>query len=281
MSRQPTSPSPPDDGSWGRTGQRAVRPAVAQATREAVGTRFGEAAAVYDRVRPRYPNAVYDWLAEEVMAPVRCADVGAGTGIFGTGMRDRGWSVVGIDPDQDLLALHPEPARGGTAEALPLDDESVDLVTVAQAWHWIDPIPAAAEFRRVLTRTGAVAIVLNQLDVRVEWVLRLARIMHAGDVYRPAWRPALAGFADPTAAEFTFTTGVSADDVVELAATRSYWLRSGPRVRERVEANIRSFLSDEGRGLAAESGSLLTAAGEPDMFELPYLCLAYLTQRRS
>lgn len=279
MNSQSSSASPPDSGSWGSTGQRAVRPAVVHSTREAVGTRFGESAAVYDRVRPRYPDAVYDWLAEETTAPGRCADVGAGTGIFGAGLRARGWSVVGIDPDPELLALHPEPAHTGTAESLPLDDGSVDLVAVAQAWHWMDPVAAASEFQRVLTTTGAVAIVLNQLDVRVDWVLRLARIMHAGDVYRPAWSPELVGFTDPLAAEFAFTTRVSTEDVVELAATRSYWLRSGPTVRARVEANIRSFLAGEGRGLAAESGGLVTAAGEPDTFELPYLCLAYVAHR--
>ncbi len=254
---------------------------MARASRETVGTRFGEAAAVYDRVRPRYPEAVYDWLQGAVLAPGRCADVGAGTGIFGAGLRERGWSVTGIDPDAELLALHPVPARIGTAEALPLEDASVDLVAVAQAWHWIDPAAAAAEFDRVLACGGAVAIILNQLDVRVEWVLRLARIMHAGDVYRPAWRPVLEGFADPFAGEFAFTTRVTVDDVVALAATRSYWLRSGPGVRARVEANIRSFLADEGRGLAAEAGDLIAAVGELDVFELPYLCLAYLSPRRA
>ena len=138
-----------------------MRPAVVHSTREAVGTRFGESAAVYDRVRPRYPDAVYDWLAEETTAPGRCADVGAGTGIFGAGLRARGWSVVGIDPDPELLSLHPEPAHTGTAESLPLDDGSVDLVAVAQAWHWMDPVAATSEFRRVLTPAGAVAIVVQ------------------------------------------------------------------------------------------------------------------------
>lgn len=241
-----------------------------------MGTRFGEAAAVYDRVRPRYPDAVYDWLHAAFTAPGRCADVGAGTGIFGAGLRDRGWSVIGVDPDAELRALHPDPVCAGRAEALPLDDASVDLVTVAQAWHWIDPTAAAAEFRRVLAGAGAAAIVLNQLDVRVEWVLRLARIMHAGDVYRPSWRPELEGFGTPSVGAFAFSTRVTVEDVIALAATRSYWLRSGPRVRGRVESNIRAFLADEGRGLAAEAGGLVAEDGMPDRFDLPYLCLAHL-----
>lgn len=261
---------------WERTGQRAVGPDLPRRARDRMGTRFGEAAAEYDRVRPRYPEEVYDWIESRCGKPDTVADVGAGTGIFGEGMRRRGWSVVGVDPDTELLALHPAPAVSGTAESLPLDDESVDLVTVAQAWHWIDATAASAEFSRVLTAEGAVLVVLNQLDVRVEWVLRLARIMHAGDVYRPAWTPDLEGFGPPAAAQFPFTTTVTIDDVVALAATRSYWLRSSARVRRRVEDNIRTFLAAEGRALAEEAGG--HSGGE--VFTLPYLCLGYLSPRQ-
>ena len=103
--------------------------------------------------------------------------------------------------------------------------------------------------------------------------------MHAGDVYRPAWRPELVGFTDPLAADFAFTTRVSTEDVGRAGGDALVLARSGPTVRARVEANIRSFLAGEGRGLAAESGGLVTAAGEPDTFELPYLCLAYVAHR--
>src|SRR5699024_4827415 len=70
---------------WGRTGQRAVGPALAAGARDRMGTRFGEAASVYDRVRPRYPQELYDWIQEARPEPGRAADVGAGTGIFGEG----------------------------------------------------------------------------------------------------------------------------------------------------------------------------------------------------
>lgn len=265
---------------WGSTGQRAVSPAIVHENRTRMGLRFGEAASTYDRVRPRYPGEVYDWVLRHVGAPGRAADVGAGTGIFGEGLRDRGWSVIGIDPDHDLLALHPEPSRVGTAESLPIEDGTVDLVTVAQAWHWIDPVAASTEFRRVLTANGAVLVVVNQLDVRVEWVLRLARIMHAGDVYRPSWRPHLDGFGPMATAQFPFATTVTIDDVVELAATRSYWLRSDARIRDRVEGNIRSFLAGEGRALAAEAGDFSgDEYGGEGVFNLPYLCLGYCAPR--
>jgi hypothetical protein len=127
----------------------------------------------------------------------------------------------------------------------------------------------------VLRPGGAVAIVLNQLDVRVDWVLRLARIMHAGDVYRPAWRPELPGFGPVESTTVPFATEVTIDEVVELARTRSYWLRSDDRIRARVERNIREFLGEEGRLLAAAAGDHLEQTGT---FRLPYLCLGYLSR---
>ena len=265
----------PADDRWEHTGQRAVAPRVSGGATSGMGTRFGEAAQAYDRVRPRYPAGIYDWVEERVASPASVVDVGAGTGIFGAGLTDRGWTVTGVDPDPDLLRLHPEPGLTGTAEDLPLADGSQDLVTVAQAWHWIDPAGASAEFLRVLRPGGAVAIVLNQLDVRVDWVLRLARIMHAGDVYRPAWRPELPGFGPAETTTVPFATEVTIDDVVDLARTRSYWLRSDERIRARVERNIREFLGEEGRLLAAAAGDHREQRGT---FRLPYLCLGYLSR---
>ena len=41
-----------------------------------MGTRFGEAAQAYDRVRPRYPAGIYDWIEERVASPASVVDVG-------------------------------------------------------------------------------------------------------------------------------------------------------------------------------------------------------------
>jgi SAM-dependent methyltransferase len=269
-------------GDWAGTGQRARSPRL-DAQARSRGTVFGGAAELYHRVRPRYPEAVYEWIGEilaeaGLTGPGRAVDVGAGTGLFGAGLRARGWEVLGVDPDPDLLTLHPDPAVLGTAEDLPVASGSASLVTVAQAWHWMDPEAASAEFRRVLSAPGAAVVVLNQLDVRTDWVLRLSRIMHAGDVYRPEWRPEFTGMGPVRAGEFRFTTPVTVDEVVALAATRTYWLRSDERIRARVEANLREFLAGEGLELAAASGAVDVRGqteGEPVVYELPYVCLAY------
>ena len=50
----------------------------------------------------------------------------------------------------------------GTAERVPLDGRSVDLVCVGQALHWFDVDRARAEFRRVLRPGGWVAVMWNE-----------------------------------------------------------------------------------------------------------------------
>jgi SAM-dependent methyltransferase len=50
-------------------------------------------------------------------------------------------------------------ALAGSAEAIPLDDASVDAVFVGEAFHWFDPAAAIPELARVLRPGGSLAIV--------------------------------------------------------------------------------------------------------------------------
>ena len=49
----------------------------------------------------------------------------------------------------------------GTAESIPLPDNSADAVTVGQAFHWFDGELALAEAHRVLRPGGALALLWN------------------------------------------------------------------------------------------------------------------------
>ena len=228
------------------------------------GRNFGQSPHVYNRFRPGYPSAALD-VCITAAPGHRVVDVGAGTGKLSAALRDRGLDVVAVDPDTSALKLNPCRSLVGTGENIPLASASVDMVTFAQSWHWADADVAVQECSRVLVPGGVVAILINQLDVSHEWVMRIARIIHAGDVYRPEWRPALGDpFGDVEAHVSTFTQELTFDDLVGLASTRSYWLRSGQRQRDRIVNNLRDYLFIE------------NPMGET--LQLPYVCLTYVAR---
>lgn len=71
--------------------------------------------------------------------------------------------MIAVEPLDEMREVLRRGAPGaealpGTAEAIPLDDESLDVVTVAQAFHWFDPEPARAEIARVLRADGSLAL---------------------------------------------------------------------------------------------------------------------------
>ncbi len=130
--------------------------------------RFSGAAAGYARFRPGYPEALVDWVVAEsaVREGDRVADVGCGTGILTRMLAHRNLDVVGIDPNEDMLAEARASGSGvehlrGDAEATGLSDRSVSLVTVAQAFHWFGLDAALDEFHRILGPDGHVAAIWN------------------------------------------------------------------------------------------------------------------------
>lgn len=83
------------------------------------------------------------------------ADVGCGTGSFLEVLDGYADHVVGIDP---LAGPAPGRMLAGTAERLPLDAGSTDLVTALDVLEHVDDHAALAEFQRVL-RPGGWAVV--------------------------------------------------------------------------------------------------------------------------
>ena len=135
-------------------------------------TRFSSRVADYAAHRPRYPGALYEFLRDPlgVKAGVAVADLGSGTGIFAAPLLEAGCVVHGVEPngpmrEQAERELSPRFADfhsvAGTAEATTLPDACVDFVVAAQAFHWFDPVKAAAESRRIVRPDGRAAMVWN------------------------------------------------------------------------------------------------------------------------
>jgi SAM-dependent methyltransferase len=210
---------------------------------------FGAAADAYDRARPPYPDEVVDWLLDGVDGPV--ADVGAGTGKLTASLAARREGVVAVEPDAGMRAiLERTPgidALAGSAEALPLRDGSVSLVTMAQAWHWVDVSWASAEIARALGRPGRLGLVWNYRSSADEWVVRLTSALggvdSAGlmDEIR-ARGPVPAGpFSAHERLVVVWNHMVDVETLVALAASRSYVIVRPPHEREQVLSAVREL----------------------------------------
>jgi SAM-dependent methyltransferase len=187
-----------------------------------------------------------DWLVPPHAR--QAADIGAGTGKFTELLVQRGLDVTAIDPSADMLeqlrsALPGVTAMEGTAEATGLADSAFDVVTVAQAWHWCDPLRASTEIWRILKPGGVLGLIWNQLDTSVPWVHRLSRIMHAGDVLKPDFRPPIGPEFVELGSQLTrWDDPVTPLDIMELTKSRSYYLRAGESIRAKVLRNLEWYL---------------------------------------
>jgi ubiquinone/menaquinone biosynthesis C-methylase UbiE len=120
---------------------------------------FSVAAHEYDRYRPGYPRALIDFLAAAAPRPALAWDCATGTGQAAVALAARFSKVIATDASSAQLAhavAHPRVEYAtARAEDCGLADGIADLVTVAQALHWLDLERFYAEVRRV-ARPGAV-----------------------------------------------------------------------------------------------------------------------------
>ena len=97
------------------------------------------------------------------------ADIGAGTGIFTNALLDYGATVVAVEPNESMRRAAENKLSGnekfisqkGSAENTGLENNSVDLITAAQALHWFNNIETKAEFARILKPNSWLALAWN------------------------------------------------------------------------------------------------------------------------
>ncbi|WP_193046073.1 class I SAM-dependent methyltransferase [Mycolicibacterium baixiangningiae] len=207
---------------------------------------FGAQAAAYERGRPSYPPDAIDWLLPRGAHTV--LDLGAGTGKLTTRLVERGLDVIAVDPIPEMLevltgALPDTPALLGTAEEIPLADDSVDAVLVAQAWHWFDPERAVKEVTRVLRPGGRLGLVWNTRDERSGWVKDLGSVIgHENDPFTD--QVSLPGpFTDVERHHVEWTSYLTPQALIDLVASRSYCITSPAEVRTRTLDRVRELLA--------------------------------------
>lgn len=119
----------------------------------------------YARGRPYlHPEVVRRFMTMTGELP-RALDVGCGTGMSSAPLVQLAGSVVGIDCSIDMLT-HAQSGTGlhyaaATAELLPFQARTFDLVTVGLAFHWFERPLFLREARRVLTADGWLIVYNN------------------------------------------------------------------------------------------------------------------------
>ena len=129
---------------------------------------FNELASNYALYRPSYPKQLFETIANYIKAPSEIADIGAGTGLFTDGLINSGYKVYAVEPNDDMRKEAHKKFKdkqvtilNGSAECTNLSDSSVNLITIAQAFHWLDAKAARKEFIRISKDKCNVAIAWN------------------------------------------------------------------------------------------------------------------------
>lgn len=138
---------------------------VPEGNRQENVDRFTGFADLYDQNRPEAPQAIVDILlsylgreAELVM------DLGCGTGLSTMIWSGHAERIVGVEPndgmrqqavaklmraDEDKISF-----VKGFSNQLEVADESVDVITCSQSFHWMEPVSTLQEANRVLKPGG-------------------------------------------------------------------------------------------------------------------------------
>ena len=227
---------------------------------------FGSQAAAYERGRPSYPPEAVDWLLAptDIWVARDVLDLGAGTGKLTTRLVERGLTVIAVDPIAEMLemlrtALPDTPALLGSAEQIPLPDNAVDAVLVAQAWHWFDSERAVAEIARVLRPGGRLGVLWNTRDERSGWVKDFGRIVGLEHDRDNATVDLPEPFTDIATHQVEWTNYITPQALIDYVASRSYCITSPAEVRTRT--------LDEVRELLVSHPSLVNATG----LAMPYI----------
>jgi SAM-dependent methyltransferase len=254
------------------------------AARDDLKLSFDDAAPQYQQGRPTYPLDAARWLLTGSNAePDRGLDVldlGAGTGALTRQLAALVRSPFAIEPShQMLLALVRCSAVSRCAQAfgeqMPFRSRAFDVVTIAQAFHWLDHETALPEIARVLRPSGALAVAYNTRDESRSWARRF------GELLVSAQPPGLQGdwgsdsvdtlaktahFSDVVRHRVVHDQLLTRAELIALAGSRSYVIRLAAAKRDLLLADVGATFDDA------------VAAGGPDVIgDPPRLRLTYVT----
>jgi len=218
---------------------------------------FSERAEGYAIYRPRYPAALAAWLASAAPARKLAWDVGCGSGQLSTLLGDQFEKVIATDASSaqvERAVAHPRVEyRVEPAESSSLSSGSADLITVAQAAHWMKLDAFYKEARRVARNEALIALIAyerTRIDPSIDAIIER---FYSGDLDRwwpPERKHIETGYRtldfpfEPVAApSFEMKATWTADQLVGYirtwSAVRAMEAASGPEATNRFEGSVR------------------------------------------
>jgi SAM-dependent methyltransferase len=147
-----------------------------------------------------------------------------------------------------IIAASNGRASGATIQRSnqPCRRASVALITVAQAWHWVDVPATSLEVARVLEPGGALALVWNIRDSEVDWVARLGEVMGASEAekYDSQTPPVGAPLERQAYREFRWVTEMSREQFLAMVTSRSYVITMADAERDEMLARLGKLLDE-------------------------------------
>ncbi len=186
------------------------------------------------------------WRALEEAAPWHgrtLLDLGCGTGYWLPHYRDAA-EVIGVEPDARLLDSARARSGGarvlyGSAERLPLDDDSIDVVHARFAYFFphenFDPSPGLTEVARVLRPGGRLVVIDNDTENG-----EFAELLRASDwaenqgqtPYPTRWWAERGASTTPLMSAWSFEDAADCEAVLRIEfpsdVVDAWWWENGP-----------------------------------------------------
>ncbi|HVE90713.1 MAG TPA: class I SAM-dependent methyltransferase [Actinomycetota bacterium] len=257
--------------------------------RERLSATFDQAASLYQRARPDYPEEIVEELLSVtgMQSGGRVLEVGCATGKATLPLARRGLRVTCIEPGQRLAAVAKRNLSGLDVEILqgrfedwePRGEERFDLVVAATSWQWVDPRLRYARAWEALTPDGHLAV-WDAVHVfpdggdpffrEIQEVYEdIGEGLPAGAQWpRPGELPEISSEIGATGLfevvcvrQFDWERTYDADSYIELLETFSGHIAMEPWKRERLYGEIRTRLADRPDGTVRRHwGSVLHIA---------------------
>ncbi len=226
---------------------------------------FDEVAALYDEVRPGYPEA----LVEDVIAlsgigeNCRILEVGCGPGKATLPFAKRGYRMLAIELGEHLAALAAKNCRPypnveilrNAFEDWPLEENEFDLAISGEAFHWVPPEIGFPRLAQALKPGGSAALFWNLRPFPATAVYQAIAAIHKklapsiasiDHVVTPDFltQSITTNFANSnrfgkiTVRQYPWSEMMTAEKFVKLLDTQSSYLNADKNVREKLYAGI-------------------------------------------